>query len=281
MGSSTRQQRLSRGNGPSSYGASEDLPPYSTSEVPSSSNAITARPTIQGNPKLDFSAYRAASGELSKDQLTITVSSPMLQNANPLITFLKAQAALPPRPGIRIKGKHSSQTDFDLRINMMAYFLPPNEGPPLSYLKATPSTRTERSARQDDLLRTVAAAYSAETTKKRLVLTRRTSKWGFEYLEGRLRYLLADLKYKGDVSIESTTTYGCVTVKPPSGSGFGAVWSSVSDAFLEARKFEVEVVWPYANVQRGGDGRVCNVADEGRWWNDWKKAITYAVLNRP
>lgn len=260
----------------------EEPPPYSSSSSRSAPiiTSQPSRPNIPGIPDVDFSAYRAASGELSKDQSTITVASPMLQNPNTLAIFLRDQAALPPRPEIRIKGRNAHQVHFDIRINMMAYFLPPNGTSSLSYLKATSSAGTKRSDGQEDIPRTVANAYSAETTKKRLILTRSSSNWDVECLEGRLRYLIADLKYKGDVSIEFTTCHGCVVVKPPAGSGFGAVWSGITGAFAEAKKFEVEVVWPYANVQRDGDGRVCNFVDEDRWWMDWKKAITYAVLNR-
>ena len=48
-----------------------------------------------------------------------------------------------------------------------------------------------------------------------------------------------------------------------------------------ARKYNaVNVVWPYANVAPGEEGRVCKVQSEREWWGLWELPIRTAVLGQ-
>lgn len=119
------------------------LPAYSGPSV----TPIPSRPTvpsIPGLPNIDFSRYQLSESSFSDDQTTITTTYAVLSsNPNALKKFLHEQAAVPPKPQIRIFGSHGDadrKTDFDLLLNMMPYIIRP-EADAWHYLKVVNDTQ--------------------------------------------------------------------------------------------------------------------------------------------
>ena len=84
-------------------------------------------------PFVDFTSYRLQAGTLSADETTRTTTDPgVTSNAESLYTLLREQAAVPPKPVVRIKGTHidyvyswgTTRTDFDLALDMMPLIVP-------------------------------------------------------------------------------------------------------------------------------------------------------------
>jgi hypothetical protein len=83
-------------------------------------------------PKFNFAKYRVPEATLSKDQSTLTTTFAAF-NSDPkaLELFIREQAALPPKPQVRVTGTHTemgqTKVDFDVRLNMIRYLLHPQE----------------------------------------------------------------------------------------------------------------------------------------------------------
>lgn len=90
-----------------------------------------------GLPDVNLLQYLPPGASISKDESTVTLpSAELCADANALVDFLHAQAALPPRPQIHITGVHNDyEVDFDLRINLQRYIIPPSGHAPLNYVK--------------------------------------------------------------------------------------------------------------------------------------------------
>jgi hypothetical protein len=120
------------------YGDNEydGLPGYSevsTTSTINLSQAVTWHKRLlntPGLPPVDILQYLPGNATLSADKKTITVCDQNLCNdPAALAAFISVQAALPPRPQIRITGTtigpHVRGADFDIRIDMMRYFMRP------------------------------------------------------------------------------------------------------------------------------------------------------------
>jgi hypothetical protein len=121
----------------------EDLPPAYSMPI-----ASTAPPTpsprafklIPGLPNLNFAAYAPATSSVSNDNTTVTfVDAQLCKSPQALAKFLTDQISIPPIPEIRIRGSHkgwsNEELDFDLRLNMLRYFVPPEGTNGLSYTR--------------------------------------------------------------------------------------------------------------------------------------------------
>lgn len=108
----------------------------------------------------------------------------------------------------------------------------------------------------------------------RFTITRTVSNWNISLLDGRLRSLLASLKYHGRISITFPSTHSIVTISPPS-TFFSRLVSLVKDA---AHYSNVRSVWPYADVADGATPRQCAVQDEEKWFADWSNVIARGIL---
>lgn len=104
--------------------ATTDEPPsYSQSSMP---NTHATSPVQAPVRTTDFHAYRLPSSTISTDHVVVTTTQPELStNASDLLTVIKEQVALPPRPTMRIVGQHSEygagygpdKIDFDLTLD--------------------------------------------------------------------------------------------------------------------------------------------------------------------
>jgi hypothetical protein len=84
-------------------------------------------------PSINFMSYRLPADTLSGDETTRTTTDPgVASNAAVLYALLKEQAALPPKPVVRIRGTHidyiyswgTTRTDFDLTLDVMPLIMP-------------------------------------------------------------------------------------------------------------------------------------------------------------
>jgi hypothetical protein len=96
---------------------------------------------VPGMPAIDFSKYQIADSTLSNDQSTLTTTLPSLgSDPRALELLVREQAALPPRPHIRVRGVHTENmrevTDCDVKLNMIRYIVHPHEK--WNFVKITP-----------------------------------------------------------------------------------------------------------------------------------------------
>jgi hypothetical protein len=118
----------------SATNTNSDAPPVYSGPSEVSTGVSTTLPMsfIPGMPNIDFSKYSIADSTLSKDQTTMTTTLSILgSDPKALETFIREQAALPPRPHVRIIGTHTegmrNATDFDVQLNMIRYIVHPSE----------------------------------------------------------------------------------------------------------------------------------------------------------
>ena len=140
----TREKGSSNQAGHPRYHPDEqyDLPPaYSTtldSSAPTGGPLSTAR-VVPGVPNIQFKAYTPPNSSASSDRSIITiVDTTLCKSPMALARLIEEQIALPPIPEIRITGMQNSMGEgasFDIRLNMMRYFLPSDGQPGLTYTK--------------------------------------------------------------------------------------------------------------------------------------------------
>jgi hypothetical protein len=101
-------------------------PAYSNGDSNSQPESGSLQPVT--SVQFDLRQYQIPHFTISEDQTTVTTTSPLYtSNPGALIELLQHQAALPPKPLVRIKGTHSEygasygpiRTDFDLTMNLM------------------------------------------------------------------------------------------------------------------------------------------------------------------
>ena len=115
-------------------------------------------------------------------------------------------------------------------------------------------------------------------TEHRFTVERVVTNWDTEYLEGRIHALIASTGYRNKVTVTFPMTHSKIVVQPP--DKVNRFFTDVQSFFTGTSKYEVlQIVWPYASVPPGEDGRRCAVQSEESWWADWKDAIRHAVLN--
>ena len=113
-----------------------------------------------------------------------------------------------------------------------------------------------------------------------ITLERSITNWDTEAIEGRIHTLVASLNYKGRTVVTFPTAHMRVVINFRNTQTFA---SSVRSAFAEPRRYNVEVVWPYANMSPREEanertGRRCLVRGEEGWWSDWKPVVKDSIL---
>jgi len=115
------------------------------------------------------------------------------------------------------------------------------------------------------------------SNKSRFVLERTVTNWDTTYLDGRLLSLISSTSYRGRVTITFPLTHSHVKIHSP--DKLNRFFSNIQKAFTGTKKYEViQSIWPYADVERGGQGRRCAVQEEEVWFADWKDAIRHAIV---
>jgi hypothetical protein len=106
--------------------------------------------------------------------------------------------------------------------------------------------------------------------------------WNTEYIEGRLRSLLASVGYRGHVSITFPIANSEVVVH--SAPTKMRLVSNLLSTVMETKQYDVvKAYWPYATLGHdasNGAPRLCAVQSEEAWWKEWNAVIRKGVLAR-
>jgi hypothetical protein len=298
---------------------SEQPPQYSDARITTSGNSTSIAANSRSPllmPKIPFDLYRIPEASTSADQIIITSKHPPFYNdSDTLFALLKDQITLPPKPVLRIVGKHKlyttgTITDFDLKLNLTSLLWRP-EAQQWNYLKfppisqQQPSQPTSRDPRRSSQipsrshdppqdLPTLCHAFTSDPSpSKSLTLARTTSNLDTNYLHGQVLALLAQSKYMGTVSITFPSTYSSVVIQK--GTPLGQTWRSVlstaaswvtlGKAPVKPTSYNIEVVWPFATspshspAAQVAEERKCAVQSEVEWWATWSSAVRNAVLS--
>ena len=111
----------------------------------------------------------------------------------------------------------------------------------------------------------------------RLVLERSVVNWNIALLEGQIKALIKATKFPGIVRVTFPTLHSKIIIRPPDKTY--RLIASMQSLFKEVKEYKVKICWPYADIASGRE-RVCAVQTEGSWWEEWKDAIRYAVVER-
>jgi hypothetical protein len=128
-------------------------------------------------------------------------------------------------------------------------------------------------------------AIADDDVEGRFTLEREVVNWNTEYIEGQIRSLIAATKYHGVVSVTFPVAHSKVVVQSPDKANRSCFFSMISFMYKTNRYEVLKAIWPYATSQPGSAAsetmpRQCAVQSEESWWNDWKNAIRYAVLQK-
>ncbi|KAL3420105.1 hypothetical protein PVAG01_08604 [Phlyctema vagabunda] len=265
-------------------------PPYSG---PSTSSMSIPRPispaakTYPGLPKLDYRQYSPPNCILSSDQTTLKSSHPEYsKNPTVLSSLIQSLATVPPKPQIRIKGTLHGTVHFDVKLNMMNLIVPDEKRLSMNYVRLIgPGEKGWRGETKETIspnakggLEEWCGRFCTDPAPVRqFVLERNVINWDTSYLHGRLLSLLSNISYPGQITITFPSTHTKVVIRSP--DKVNRFFSDVTSFFTGTKRFEVvKSIWPYADVERGEDGRRCAVQSEDVWFDEWKDAIRHAVL---
>lgn len=119
----------------------------------------------------------------------------------------------------------------------------------------------------------------------RFTLERKVTNWDIEYLEGRIRSLVASTRYTGTLTVDFPITYCKVVVRKgkddSSSSGFlgKLIPSKNKKPELDIKRYDiVQSVWPYATVLRGSKTVDYAKLSEQDWWEVWEFPIRNSIL---
>jgi hypothetical protein len=243
-----------------------------------------------GLPKLDYRLYSPPLFKLSNDSKTLSSRAEYLStNANALVSLVRGQASVPPKPQIHIRGSRGRKVDFDVKLNLMNLLVPDDEKQRIDYIRCVGEGELAyRGGVRPDVLPEVGDAGLEEwcrryvqdsSTVKLFALDRVVANLDTEWIEGQVRSLVASLNYRGVVDVTFVVTHSRVLVQNP--DRVNQFFTSVTSLFSGKNKFEVvKAVWPFATTKNGEPGRRCVVQSEEIWWREWKGPIKYAISQK-
>lgn len=276
---------------------SQTPPPYSGPSSPSQSNLIP-QPRVPkgpqrypGLPQLDYRLYSPPLFELSSDCTAIKSTAPYLSaNATALVSLVRAQSTLPPKPQVHITGKRGSTFDFAVKLNLMSLLVPDDHprkrmdyircvGSGELAMRGQPKPSVEPEVGDGGLERWARLFVEDQAAVKTFTLERVVANMDVEWLEGQIRSMVASMGYKGVVSVTFPVTHAKVVVQNP--DKVNKFFTSVTTLFSGKRKYEVvKAVWPFATHKNGEPGRRCVVQSEETWWKEWKDPIRWAISTK-
>jgi hypothetical protein len=243
-----------------------------------------------GLPQLDYRLYSPPLFEPSADFTAIKTSAPYLSvNATALVSLVRAQSTVPPKPQIHITGQRGRKVDFAIKLNLMSLLVPEDPRKRMDYIRCVghgelalrgglkPSVEPEVG---DGGLEEWARRFvEDQATVKSFMLERVVANMDVEWLEGQIRSMVASTGYRGVVSVTFPVTHAKVVVKNP--DRVNKFFTSVTTLFSGKRQYEiVKSVWPFATHKNGVPGRTCIVQSEETWWKEWRDPIKYAVATK-
>lgn len=270
-------------------------PPYSGPSTPSHSNlpqraAPKGPQRYPGLPVLDYRLYRPPLFELSSDRTTIKSTAPYLSaNATALVSLVRAQSTVPPKPQVHITGKRGSTVDFAVKLNLMSLLVPDDARRRMDYIRCVgtgevafrggPKPGVEPEVGDGGLEQWARLFVEDQAAVKSFALERVVANMDLEWIEGQVRSLVAGTGYKGLVSVTFPVTHAKVVVQNP--DRVNKFFTSVTTLFAGKRKYEVvKAVWPFATHKNGEPGRRCVVQSEETWWKEWRDPIRYSVVTK-
>lgn len=269
-------------------------PPYSGPSSPHDARAPRQAPKgpqkYPGLPQLDYRLYSPPLFELSADCTTIKSSAPYLSaNATALVSLVRAQSTVPPKPQVHITGKRGSKVDFAVKLNLMPLLVPDDPRRRMDYIRCVgsgevamrggPKPGLEPDVGDGGLEEWARRFVDDQAAVKTFTLERVVANMDVEWLEGQIRMLVAGTGYKGVVGVTFPVTHAKVVVQNP--DRVNKFFTSVTTLFSGKRKYEVvKAVWPFATHKNGEPGRRCVVQSEETWWREWKDPIRYSITTK-
>lgn len=269
-------------------------PPYSGPSTAShSSPAQQQRPRgpqkYPGLPQLDYRLYSPPLFELSADKTAVESAAPYLSaNATALVSLVRAQATVPPKPQVHITGRRGSKVDFAVRLNLMALLVPDDPRRRMDYIRCVASGEPAmRGGPKPGLQPDVDGGVEEWARRfvedqggvKLFVLERVVANMDVQWLDGQIRSMVATTGYNGVVMVTFPVTHAKVVVQNP--DKVNKFFTSVTTLFSGKRTYEVvKAVWPFATHKAGEPGRRCVVQSEETWWKEWKDPIRYAIVTK-
>ncbi|KAF9869228.1 hypothetical protein CkaCkLH20_13299 [Colletotrichum karsti] len=268
-------------------------PPYSgPSETNISNRAWDAQepPFYPGLPRLDYKLYSPPQSSLSADCTALSCKSRNLStNADALVSFIRTQASIPPKPVIHIKGTRGRKTDFDIKLNLMGLLVPDETNKRMQYLRCVGEGEVAyRGGTKADVIPEVGDRELEEWCRrfvedpaqvKTFSLDRVVANMDTMWIEGQLRALLAATQYKGALHVSFPVAHAKVVVQnQPKTNKF---MTGMKKLFSGKHKYEVvQSVWPFASAKNGEEARRCAVQNEEVWWREWRDPIRYAISQK-
>lgn len=243
-----------------------------------------------GLPRLDYRLYSPPLFKLSNDSKTLASRAEYLStNAKALVSLIRAQASVPPKPQIHIRGSRGRKVDFNIQLNLMNLLVPDDEKQRIDYIRCVGEGELAyRGGSRPDVLPEVGEGGLEEWCRryvqdasavKLFALDRVVANLDTEWMEGQLRSLVASLNYRGVVDVTFVVTHSRVVVQNP--DKLNTFFTNLTSLFSGKNKFEViKAVWPFATTKNGEPGRRCVVQSEDIWWKEWKDPIKYAISQK-
>ncbi|GKT50238.1 uncharacterized protein ColSpa_10419 [Colletotrichum spaethianum] len=251
------------------------------------SGTTPAPPCYTGLPRLDYRLYSPPHFTLSPDCTTLSSKAEHLTaSASALVSLIKAQASVPPKPLIHIKGNRGRTVDFDFKLNLMSLLVSDDASRRMDYIRCVaPGELAFRGGAKPDVFPEVGERELEEWCRrfiedpapvKGFALERVVANMDTLYIEGQIRSLIASTQYKGQINISFPVTHAKVKVK--SAEKPSKLYLGMKNLFSSKHKYEVvQSVWPFASARNGEDGRRCMVQSEEVWWREWRDSIKYAM----
>lgn len=289
-GTETAQEQSDRAGTPPPYsGPSTHSGPSTTAEQQAQAVAKGFH-RYPGLPRLNYSLYSPPLFKLSSDSTALTSKADYLStNASALVSLLRSQSTVPPKPQIVVRGSRGRRVDFDIKLNLMSLLVPDDERQRMDYIRCVGEGELAfRGGARADVMPEVGDAGLEEwcrryvqdsSSVKSFLLERVVANLDVEWLEGQLRSLVASLGYKGAVDVKFLVTHSRVLVQSP--DRVNQFFTTVASLFSGKTKYEViKAVWPFATTRNGEPGRKCVVQSEDVWWREWRQPIRYAISQK-
>lgn len=271
------------------------LPPYSGPSSDSQLN-LPQRPQPRGPqrypglPNLDYRLYSPPLFELTSDCTAIKSTAPYLSTTvAALVSLVRAQSTVPPKPQIHITGNRGRKVDFAVKMNLMSLVIPDDPRHRMDYIRCVGRGELAlRGGTKPSVLPDVADGGLEEwcrrfvddtASTKTFVLERQVANMDINWLEGQIRSMVAATAYKGVVTVTFPVTHAKVIVQNP--DRVNKFITSVTTLFSGKNTYDVvKCVWPFATHKNGEQGRRCTVQSEEVWWREWRDPIKYAIATK-
>ncbi|KAJ9131570.1 hypothetical protein NKR23_g11715 [Pleurostoma richardsiae] len=270
-------------------------PPYSGPSSPSQADLAPARlpkgpQKYPGLPVLDYRLYSPPLFNLSADTTTIKSTAPYLSSTvAALVSLIRAQSTVPPKPQVHITGSRGRKVDFDIKLNLMHLLVPEDPRQRMDYIRCVGSGEPALRGSSKPTARPEVSEGGLEEWCRRFIedtgpvktftLERVVVNLDTAWLEGQVRSLVAATGYKGAVGVSFPLTHARVVVQNP--DKVNKFFTGITTLFTGKRQYEVaKAVWPFATHPHGEEGRRCAVQSEETWWREWKDPIRYAVATK-